>query len=336
MHPDQKGQSHGCTKPTGPKSSNSIVRADSDGSTKKTPIKTTQTVEELKATLSALRSMRPSCTPLEALDQELKNLFEGGVQAASCRCIALRSAVLRGQTTVRLRPRASLNRQLDLPIPSFWNTAFIATTVVLLFASPPDPDATLAALSWLSYELGGVPTMTDIRKYASADLSKRFAQAKKVAIDGKVAKVTVLGVDLVDVEIIDRCEIQSRDMEYTSFAHSFVLAIGREGFRIYEAWREHGYRLDQYLMRGGSRLRTWAESKSFLKSFNKLCQPQKQWSPELNSAYEECFGINLDSFCGKGPLKYPIIPVYRPWVRIFEINDVKVEDIRKFTWEGTL
>ncbi|PYH79677.1 hypothetical protein BO82DRAFT_264038, partial [Aspergillus uvarum CBS 121591] len=186
------------------------------------------------------------------------------------------------------------------------------------------------ALKWQSQALAGLPTMVDVWKTASADLGKRFAQAKKAAIDGRVATVTVLGVDLVDVELLDRGEIQNRDTDYTSFAHTFVLAVGREGFRVYQAWRARGHRFDQYLVNDGSRLRSWAESKSFLRSFGRLCRSQKKWSPELNSAYAECFGIDLDSICGDGRPKLPIVPVYRPWVRIFEINDVKAEHIRKF------
>ncbi|OJJ65556.1 hypothetical protein ASPBRDRAFT_532719 [Aspergillus brasiliensis CBS 101740] len=71
--------------------------------------------------------------------------------------------------------------------------------------------------------------------------------------------------------MIERGERQSRDMNYTSFAHCFVLAIGREGFRVYQAWGEHGYRLDEYLKRGGSQLRSWQEATAFLKNFGKLC-----------------------------------------------------------------
>ncbi|PYH50219.1 uncharacterized protein BO96DRAFT_492676 [Aspergillus niger CBS 101883] len=178
--------------------------------------------------------------------------------------------------------------------------------------------------------LGGLPTIADISSTASSDLPKQFSQAKKAAIDGKIGKTTVLGVSLVDVEMIERGERQSRDMNYTSFAHCFVLAIGREGFRIYQAWGEHGYRLDEYLKRGGSQLRSWQEATTFLKSFRKLCHYSGPWTRELKDAYCTCFEIDLDSICGRRRLQAPIVPVYRPWVRTFEINDVQVEDIQKF------
>ncbi|KAE8311206.1 hypothetical protein BDV41DRAFT_542830 [Aspergillus transmontanensis] len=148
-----------------------------------------------------------------------------------------------------------------------WNSCQLAATLVLLLASPPEPNSVFEALKFLSKSLGGLPTMTDVLKTPSTDLPKRFAQAKKAAIDGKVGKVTVLGVNLVDVEMLERGEKKSRDMNYSSFAHSFVIAIAREGFRIYQSWGEHGDHLDQYLMRRGSRLRSWEDAKTFLKTF---------------------------------------------------------------------
>lgn len=48
--------------------------------------------------------------------------------------------------------------------------------------------------------------------------------------------MTVLGVSLIDVEMIEQGEKKSLDMCYTSFEHSFVLAIGREGFWVFQAW----------------------------------------------------------------------------------------------------
>ncbi|PYH28309.1 uncharacterized protein BO87DRAFT_452317 [Aspergillus neoniger CBS 115656] len=161
------------------------------------------------------------------------------------------------------------------------------------------------ALKWQSRSLGGLPTMADISSTTSSDLPKQLSQAKKAAIDGKIGKTTVLVVSLVDVEMIERGERQSRNMNYTSFAHCFVLAIGREGFRVYQAWGEHGYRLDEYLKRGGSQLRSWKEATAFLKSFRKLAIIRRR-------------------------LQAPLVPVYRPWVRTFEINDVRLEDIKKF------
>ncbi|PIG81449.1 hypothetical protein AARAC_009773 [Aspergillus arachidicola] len=217
---------------------------------------------------------------------------------------------------------------------TLWNSCQLAATLVLLLASPPEPNSMFEALKFLSKSLGGLPTMVDVLKSPSTDLPKRFAQAKKVAIDGKVGKVTVLGVNLVDVEMLERGEKKSRDMNYSSFAHySLVIAIAREGFHIYQSWGEHGYHLDQYLMRRGSRLRSWEDAKTFLKTFQELCRFEENWTDELNIAYKQCFGVDIKSICGRGKLQTPIVRPCRPWVRIFEINDVKTRNIEKFTCE---
>jgi len=63
---------------------------------------------------------------------------------------------------------------------------------------------------------------------------------------------------------------------------------------------------------------------------------QGTWSNELNGAYKECFQVDLTSICGKKKLQPPIVPVYRPWVKVHEINDVKVDNIKKFTWKDAM
>lgn len=63
---------------------------------------------------------------------------------------------------------------------------------------------------------------------------------------------------------------------------------------------------------------------------------RQTWSRELKDAYKECFEVDLDSICGKGRLQPPVVPVYRPWVRLFEITEVEVGNFRKFTWKGAI
>lgn len=222
-----------------------------------------------EATILARRSLGLPFTPLEELDKAVKRFFDEGPAVASQKFGALQSAVLDGETVVDLGFAFPF---IERQIP--WNSCKLATTLVLLFACSAEPQFMLEALRFQARSLGGLPTMAEILRSPSADLRKRFSEAKVAAIDGKVGKVTVLGVSLVDVEMIERGEKKSLDMRYTSFAHSFVLAIGREGFRVFQAWGKHGYRLDQYLMRGGSRLRTWEEAKRFLKKFQKLTRSQ--------------------------------------------------------------
>jgi hypothetical protein len=45
--------------------------------------------------------------------------------------------------------------------------------------------------------------MAGLSSPPGADVPKRFAEAKNTAIDGKVGRVTVLGVSHVDVEMLE-------------------------------------------------------------------------------------------------------------------------------------
>ena len=173
---------------------------------------------------------------------------------------------MEGKTELSSSPNAILKCMVPLP----WNSCLLATTLLLVFAAPKDPDAMHSALKFSSSTLGGQPTMAMINATPSVDLAIRFARAKKLAVDGKVGKVTVLGVNLVDVEMIKRGETRRKPTGYSSFAHSFVLGVGREGWRLFQAWGKHGYTLDQWLDRRGSRLRNWKEAKAFVKDFGVL------------------------------------------------------------------
>ncbi|KAF3388231.1 putative arsenite methyltransferase [Talaromyces pinophilus] len=265
-----------------------------------------ETLSVDKTTLAVREKMGLPFTPLEELDNALKYFFRDGPEAASYTFDALRTAVVKGKTNVvvdekRMRYMGPIVARL-----APWSSCKLACTLVLLFASPSDQDSMLKALRWQSASLGGLPTMAEISSTPSADLPRRFTQAKKAAIDGKFGKVTVLGVDLVDVEMIERGEKKSKYMDFTSFAHNFVLAIGREGFR--------------------------EDAKDFMKTFKKLTRAAT-WSPELNAAYKELFDVDLDWVCSKERLQPPLVPIYRPWVRLFEIEDVQVDNIKKFGWE---
>lgn len=132
-----------------------------------------------------------------------------------------------------------------------WISGKLAATLVLLHAVPKDANIMFEALKFQSRGLGGLPTMSMISVTPSASLAPRFAQAKKAATDGKVGKCTVLSVSLVDVEMIERGENGNKPMGYSSFAHTFVLAIGREGWRVFQSWGEHGYTLGENMREMG-------------------------------------------------------------------------------------
>ncbi|MCJ1245202.1 hypothetical protein MMC30_002403 [Trapelia coarctata] len=255
-------------------------------------------------------------SPLGLLYTKVLVFFSDGPDQASASFLALQQFVESGSLVIS--PAAHL---LGLGFAHLlpWNLCKLATALVLMHAAPANAEATLEILGFNSRRLGGLPDLPTIHGTPSADLSVRFAVAKKAAVDGNVGDVTVLGVNLVDVEMIERGEKGGK-------------SIAKRGFPGFQSWGEHGYRLDEYLERDGARLRSWDEAKDFLKAFGVLVGGKGLWTKEINDAYEKYFEVDIFKICGgKGPQR-PIVPKYRPWVNIYEINDVKSKDIEKFTW----
>ncbi|KAL8643639.1 MAG: hypothetical protein Q9226_008222 [Calogaya cf. arnoldii] len=271
-------------------------------------------------------------SPLELLHQQIESFFEKGPEEASVKFAALQEAVMCGETTVPLQSSSFQSEPLladQLP----WNSCKLAATLVLTLAAPDDTTFIFEAMKFQSGTLGGLPTMAIIGSTPSASLSTAFAKAKKAAIDGKVGKVTVIGISLMDVEMIEREEQRGMDMKYTSFAHTFVLGVSRAGWRIYQAWGKHGYGLDEWLWMGGAEMRDWDAAKKFLKAFTRLEKAKGSWYKQINDDYNECFHVDIMGMCETKGLRDPIVPVYRPWVRLFTIEDVITSNLEKFTWE---
>lgn len=207
-------------------------------------------------------------SPMSVLHKQIVQFFDRGTEEASVKFAALQMAVQDHQTMIRSDAFSSMRSEFAEKIP--WNSCKLAATLVLILAAPNDSQMTYEALKFLNGKMGGLPTMAVINDTPTAGLSMAFAKAKKAAIDGKIGAVTVLGVSLADVEMIERGEQRDRDMKYTSFAHTFVLGISRTGWRLYQAWGKYGYRLDQWFAKGGAQTRDWKAAKAFLKTFSRL------------------------------------------------------------------
>ncbi|KAL2810901.1 hypothetical protein BJX63DRAFT_433863 [Aspergillus granulosus] len=273
-------------------------------------------------------------TPLEVLDRVVKGIFDVSIEDASLKYSALEDSVLRGTTVIdRGYARSSLARFIIEKFP--WHHSKLAARLVLLFACPADPHHMLEAMRFENDQLQGLTTMLEVKNTPSADLASRFARAKREALSG-AAKVTVLGVSLIDVASLERVQENSgADTGFSSFSHHFTLAIGREGWRMYQAYEKAEGRFDEWLMKitGGSRLRSWDWAETWISDFQRIRGSIGTWTTEINDAYTRCFDMNLDLLCGEGKRYPPLIPLYRPWVKIQEINNVKVEDICKFEWK---
>jgi len=154
-------------------------------------------------------------------------------------------------------------------------------------------------------------------------------------------------------EMIDTMEEkpvwESAKDDYTFFGHTFTVGVGPEGVIIWQSWGEHGYTLPEYIARGGARVRNWQEAGDWVDRFDKLTQhkvcplpstchcksltpSQRTFDAKRNKLYEKCFEVDMFEICGSdGPSK-PIVPEYNTWVRQMVFEDVKLEDIYKFTF----
>ncbi|MCJ1377352.1 hypothetical protein MMC17_000447 [Xylographa soralifera] len=268
-------------------------------------------------------SLLPS--PLAFLHETVRAVFQDGPERSAGKFVALRQLVLDGRD-------APVNFGSNLHAIDVgqirWNACELVAGTVLVMASPCDRIQNRQALKFASKTLGSLPTMKTVTIVPSADLGEYFKVAKKAAVDGRVGELTVLGVNLVDVGMLERRQA-GEDLEYTSFEHTFVLGIGREGFRMWSVWGGCEYQLDDIATPEGARLRGWDEGKEFLKTFKVLTAGKGTWSEEINKTYDTLFDVDLLNMYSKGKRRLPVVPDYKPWVRIFGINDVKTTNMEK-------
>ncbi|MCJ1281915.1 hypothetical protein MMC26_001238 [Xylographa opegraphella] len=264
-------------------------------------------------------------SPLAFLHDRILSIFQDGRKRSAGKFLALRQLVLDGTDPVL---DFDANLQAIGTGRIGWNVCELVAGTVMVVASPCDRRQNKQALRFASRILGGLPTMRTVGTVPSADLGEYFRVAKKAAIDGHVGKLTVLGVNLVDVGMLERKQA-GKDLGYTSFEHTFVLGIGREGFRMWSAWARCDYQLDDLAKPTGARLRDWDEGKELLKFFKILTTGKGTWSEEINKAYATLFEVDLLEIRGKDKQCLPIVPEYKSWVRIFEINDVQTTNFEK-------
>ncbi|MCJ1393967.1 hypothetical protein MMC18_006844 [Xylographa bjoerkii] len=283
--------------------------------------------------LSSASSSTPASptqpSTLSFLHESVRSVFQEGPERSAGKFVALRQLVLDGRDT----PVAfDANLHAIGAGQIRWNACELVAGTVMVMASPCDRNQNRRALRFASKTLGSLPTMKTVSTVPSADLSEYFRVAKKAAVDGREGELTMLGVNLVDVGMLERRQAGEQDLQYTSFEHTFVLGIGREGFRMWSVWGGCEYQLDDLSTLEGARLRDWNEGKEFLKTFKVLTAEKGTWSEEIIKAYDELFDVDMLSICGKDKRHLPVVPDYRPWVRIFEIKDVKTANMEKIKW----
>lgn len=199
----------------------------------------------------------PQQSPIQALQQQVKNVFMHGPLRAGGIFANLSAAAESGQTKV-------LTPSSGLPVP--WNSCKATATLVGLLACPQE--RLYEVLKFQSQRLAGLPTLDMIRTTPTSSLQTAFRNAKALA-RGEKGISTVIVVSLIDVHIFELAR-QGKSEPYTSYAHTFILGIGPEGVAIWQGWGEHGYGLDEWISDGGSRTRSWQEAGDFVDVFERF------------------------------------------------------------------
>lgn len=207
----------------------------------------------------SLLSIDSSLSPLKILQLQVHNIFSKGLETASDVLSRMRSAAIRNDNHID----KDLMYTKHMPLLMDWESCAPASATVLFFASPKE--RLFSALQFNSIYLGDFPTLDKIRRTPTSSFTSAYSKAKSVA-QGPTQRTTVICVSLMDVHIFELAKI-GRDRDYSTFAHCFVIGIGPEGIIIWQAWGENGYRLDEYLARGGGRTRSWSEADAFAKDF---------------------------------------------------------------------
>lgn len=289
----------------------------------------------------SLPSPRAPASVLLTLQHYVVSVFKHGVLHAGGVFGELSNAA-KGESTAVIIPSSTVH------VP--WRSCKASATLVGLLACPK---ARLQeTLRFQSQLLGGLPTLLMIKETPMASFLDAFRHAKELARGAKNV-TTVMAVSLIDVHIFELAKL-GRSEGYTSFAHTFVVGIGHEGVVIWQGWGEHGYGLDEYIQRDGARARNWQEAGDFVDRFDKmtlhkvsasdtsppsafpcgwLTGLQGPLDAKRNKLYKQLFDVDLFHICGPGGPSRPIVPKFETWVRLLVFEDVKLGDVRKFTFE---
>lgn len=220
-----------------------------------------RSVAKILTVQAALEAPKQHLSPLQALKAQVDALLIDGPPLALVAVQQLINAVDCQTVHVRLQEDSNFDL-LCQNGPIIWKSCKLAATAVLILAA--SKARVQEALKFNSQLRGGLPTLHQVRSTPSQSLAQAFGKAKKAALDD--GKTTIIGVSMVDVHIFELVE-RGTEQSYFSFAHSFVLGIGPEGMIVWQAWGEHGYRLDEWIARGGAKIRSWDEATAFVKDF---------------------------------------------------------------------
>ncbi|RDW67204.1 uncharacterized protein DSM5745_09070 [Aspergillus mulundensis] len=304
-----------------------------------------------ESTAKARKSQGVKHTTLEALEWTITSFFDNGQEQAALRTFALFWGAFTSETKIYRTepvPEYMTKEESEKKAMSDWESkrAYLAATLVLVLACPAGKADLYNAFAFLTDSLETKQSLDEIEHNIQTknlvDLTKRFNVAKSAAINGKVGKVTVLGVNIKDVHMTRWAHGKTGDGMhggelFSSFQHPFVIAVGREGWRLYQGYggSENGMSLDEWIMLGGTRVRGWDEAKKWLRLFERFVKKSGTWTEEINGWYNDLFLIDLEVCAHLKETERAVnlvgkVEDFQPYVQVHELGDVQLGDLTKF------
>ncbi|MCJ1408182.1 hypothetical protein MMC19_002255 [Ptychographa xylographoides] len=215
--------------------------------------------------------------------------------------------------------------QYERSMTSWWR----GTIFVLLLAAPKhNLDA---AIQFYQDSMAPPPPAQGLAVHPRHTLRVAYEVAKAKAEEACGGRTTVVGVGLVDMQYMRmKPELQRL---FTAFTHELVIGIGPRGMRIWQAWpHSFGMGLREWISGGHAGIKDWKEADEWMDVFDELTMAKSSWTPDVNAMFLECFKIDFSASCGVGKLQRAMTPEYQPYINIFRLEDVGLQDLEKFIW----
>lgn len=162
----------------------------------------------------------------------------------------------------------------------------------------------------------------------------------------------MIGVQLVDVGILEMIEAGGKRAVQGKipFGYTFAMIVGPEGAIIWCAGPKH---LENWVQEGHDKLGDWEDGEQWIGDFERLVMGElvgiapilpfkgfanlkqdgktKGWNSKRFKRYRRCFGVDLRKKAEEAGKQ--LLEEVQPWVRVFRIDDVVVEDVKKWRWK---
>lgn len=212
-------------------------------------------------------------------------------------------------------------RQVAINYP--WQGCKMAASLVaILCADLDDADARRAAVAYGARSLGGLPTLRDVRSPSTSLVAVLSRAVAAAGGHGRTAprESTCLVVNLVDCAMLKAGEMGDPRVErFMSYAHSFVLLVSPAGVSLIQAWGEHGYTLQEWLLRN-PRPMGFDEAAAFAERYDRFCG-FSVWDDVTNALYKELFHVDVKGHVERRQGK-PVPARIKSWTRVLEVPRV--------------